>query len=166
LAISDINASGCNPDLRMLRLRRNNAKLQNAELSQKLTAVRQVRVPNVRSRHFSPCLEPSLSVKQAACGVSRVLAVGAHPWMGSGEPVEAAVQYLRFVPRRYRDCGPKSEPISDLHFSTSSSAKVPGSETNRFSQGAGGIQAISRWSSEATPPDALPECPASWKDAT
>jgi hypothetical protein len=53
-----------------------------------------------------------------------VLAVGAHPWIGSGEPLKGAVQYLGFVPRRYGDCGPKSEPISFREFTLS--LAVPG----------------------------------------
>jgi hypothetical protein len=42
-------------------------QVPSCKLSQKLRSVRQVRVPNVQLRHFSPCLEPSIAVKQAAC---------------------------------------------------------------------------------------------------
>jgi hypothetical protein len=46
---------------------------------------------NVPSRHFAPCVEPSTAGRQAACGVSPVIAVGVHRWIGSSEPLDGPV---------------------------------------------------------------------------
>jgi hypothetical protein len=91
--------------------------------------------------------------------VRRSQSMGVHPRLGRGDAASGLSSCGgRFQARREMTRMEFGELALKLAWDLE---LVPASNTCRFSQDAGGITAISRWLSEATPPDAMPDCPAS-----